>query len=197
VGLFTSAQAYDIYLFDAASGVQLNINKAAVTCHLGIAIYNQHHLAPIQQHYCLRLQWLGHSFDNIDWKHYAMTYKRFPDNVLFTANFDGRNSGGGKASQKKSWYDHPCPKCSQEHKEDNHLFQCKQVSQTQWRTMQIATLSENFTPFWLLIYWLLSALVFGLTCHAYNMASKETIGNFYFACRSTLKNVNPRRLLPT
>jgi hypothetical protein len=138
-------EAYDIYLFDPASGVQLNINKATVTCHLlGIAIYNRHHLAPIQQHYCLQLQWLGHSFDNIDWKQYAMTSKRFPDNVLFTANLDGRNNGGGKASQKKSWYDHPCPKCSQEHKEDNHLFQCKQVSQTQWRTMQIATVSEKF-----------------------------------------------------
>jgi hypothetical protein len=69
--------------FDLESGIQLSIDGCAATCHLGTAIHNQQHLAPLHAYYCARFHHDVHCSDGIDWPIFAMVNRRFPCQCTF------------------------------------------------------------------------------------------------------------------
>jgi exonuclease III len=134
--------------FDPASGAQLNIAGKTVTRQLGTAIHNQHHLGPLRDYYSTRFQWSLETFENIDWAHYAMAYKRFPRHRTFYSKFGWKKLPIAKRlHQRTASYDHRCPSCSHDFEDDDHVFQCEHLPRSIWRTKLLDSINGSVGEF--------------------------------------------------
>jgi hypothetical protein len=131
--------------FDPLCEVQLNIEGRTITRQLGSAIHNQQHLAALQKYYGDRFRWNQGTFGTIDWSHFAMVYKRFPCQHTFFSKFGWKKLPVAARLYKRTpSYNHRCPTCSNDHEDDDHLFQCDHPTRRQWRTNLLQSIHDMF-----------------------------------------------------
>jgi hypothetical protein len=115
--------------FDPMSGIQLSFNGQTVTRRIHAAIHQQQHFVPLQQYYQSRLHWNQEAFNDIDWTNFAIVYRRFPRQRTFFSKLGWKKLLVAAGLHKQTpCYDHRCPTCNTDNKDDDNIYQCENIS---------------------------------------------------------------------
>jgi hypothetical protein len=141
--------------------IQLSINGQTVTLRIHAAIHQQQHFVPLQQ-YRSRFHWHQETFNDIDWTNIAIVYRQFPRHRNFFSKLRWKKLPVAARLHKRTpCYDHRCPTCNTDNEDDAHIFQCKHISRSSWRTSLFEIINAKFQL--ILIYWLSYVSAFGRT----------------------------------